>query len=215
MKLYISEGAVWLLVIFFVPLVLWLLWKLWRALPRNLIIRVSVTAVVLLIVIAVPLWDVMITSAQMAKLCPQAGNHIKRTEKVEGYFSTIGTPDVLDRGFKYVEGISGGRVTVYTKSGNAVQKLEFDVKDYQPKSHYEFITDHGRAFTGYLNIGITRSVVRNRQTGEEIAYALKYRAYPGWVDRNTMALLGKIFWSCPEDSFQDIRLVRQTLLPAN
>ena len=217
MKLYISEGAVWLLLILYMPLVLWLLWKLWRALTEKIVVRISAIAVALITAIAIPLWDVVITSLQMAKLCPLAGVVVKRSVHVDGYLTKFGSPDLIKRGFKFIETHGmGGKVIVYTKQGDIVEELEFNPKSYQLKSKYEFIENeiYGQVPQGLLNIDTDRSAVRDRVTGEELGYAVRYRAYPGWVDRLTIARIGQIQWRCPVggDS-QEGRLERQVLLP--
>lgn len=204
-----------MLVIFYAPLVFWLLWKLWRALPRNPIVRVSVTAVALLIATAIPLWDVVITSVRMAELCPQAGIFVKRSVKVDGFFTDFAGEDTLKKGFNYIERLSSGdRIILYTRDGNAVKKEEFGTKQYQVKSRYEFIYKdiYARPLEGYL-IDVSRSVVRDRVSGEEIGYSLRYTAFPGWFDRNTVGRLGRIQWSCPDISGQRISLFNRVLLP--
>jgi len=102
MKLYISEGAAWLLLVVYAPLVLFVLWLLWRKLPKRMLIRGAAVLVAAFIFAAIPLWDVVITSAQMAKLCPQAGITIKRTVTVDGFYTNLGGSDHLKRGFKFV-----------------------------------------------------------------------------------------------------------------
>lgn len=216
MRLYISEGAVWLLVVFYTPLALLALWFLWRKLPKRLPIRIGGLLIAAFLAAAIPLWDVMITSAQMARLCPQAGVTIKRTVNADGFYTNLGDVGYLKRGFNYVEAKSGNRVEIYTKAGNEIQIQEIDTEKtpYVPKSRYEFIYDaESGAFEGRRDIGIQKSIARDRETNEELGYALRYKAYPGWVDRNTIALFGRILWMCPDDQDQEVRFMRQVILP--
>ncbi len=214
MKLYISEGAVLLLAVLYLPLTLWFIWKLWKALPKNLALRVVASFIAVLIAAAIPLWDVVRTSTKMAELCPQAGLFVKRSVKVDGFYTNFGSQDMLKRGFQYIESKSHAtRIFVYTKAGDIVNKEEFDANIYQVRSRYEFIynAEHG-AFEGRRDIGIQKSVVRDRETKEELGFALRYAVFPGWVDRNTIALLGRIGWACGQQD-QDVMLMRQALLP--
>jgi hypothetical protein len=172
-----------------------------------------------LLAAAIPLWDVAITSAQMATLCPQAGITIKRTVNVDGFYTNFDFGDAayFERGFKYIEVVKPWhRVEIYTKVGSEVQKqvIGTEKAPYVPKSRYEFIygAEDG-AFEGRRDIGIKKSIARDRETTEELGYALRYFAYPGWVDRNTIALFGQIVWMCPTEPAQDVRFMRQVILP--
>lgn len=215
MKLYISTGAIGLLAIFYAPPALYLIWRLWRRLRLGLAARISICLGALFVAAAIPLWDVVITSVQMARLCPQAGIFVKRSVKVDGFYTNFGSPDMLKRGFRYIESRSyGDRIVVYRKDGDAVKTEEFDAKTYEIKSRYEYIYDaESGAYQGRRDIGIQKSVVRDRQTNEELGYALRYAAYPGWVDRNTVGLLGRVGWACEAHPVQDTLLVRQVLSP--
>lgn len=215
MKLYISEGALILLGLLYLPVVILLLRKLWKNLPSRLPVRITVTFVVFLIAAAIPLWDVVITSVQMARLCPQAGIFVKKSVSVDGFYTNSGSPDMLDRGFKYIESRSyGDRLVVYSKEGDAIKKEEFDARKYHVKSRYEFIYDaESGAFEGRRDIGIQKSIVRDRETNEELGYSLRYKAYPGWVDRNTISRIGQVLWMCHDHMDQEIQLRKKALLP--
>jgi len=225
MKLYITSEILWLLSIVYAPIMLWLLWKLWRALPKSLAVRVAVVVVGLAVAILIPLGDVLSTSIKMAELCPQAGVFVKRPVKAEGFYTNSGGPDMLKRGFKYVEAHwpagatrassknPGHKVLLYEAGA---EKREFDASTYQIKSRYEFIyAEENGAYEGRRHIGVRRSVARDRESGEELGYALSFTAYPGWIDQNTFGLLGKIMWHCQAHPDQDTRLLFQTLLPPN
>jgi len=223
MKLYITDGALWLLAIFYAPLVLWLLWLLWRKLPARPVVRSLGLVVALAIAIAIPLGDVLSTSLKMAELCPQAGIFVHRPVKVEGFYTNLGGPDMLERGFKYIEASKpaglkyidahnpGVKIVVYQQGA---APLEFDARTYKIKSRYEFIYDEeSGAYQGSRSIGIGRSVVRDRETREELGYALSFSVYPGWVEQITFGLFGKILWHCQAYPDQDIRFLYQALLP--
>lgn len=196
MKLYVTHEVLWFLAIFYAPIVLWLFWKLWRALPKNLTVRVLGVVVISALAIAIPLGDVLSTSIKMAELCPQVGTFIHRTARVEGFYTDLGTPDMLKRGFKYIEASKpGDKIVLYRKDA---EPLEFDAKAHQIKSRYEFIyNERIGAYQGDQHIGIDRSVVRDRETGAELGYTLNFTAYPGWIDQNTFGLFGRFTWACP------------------
>ena len=219
MKFYISEGAVWILLVFYTPLVLLALWLIWRRLTKRMPIRISVTIVLAILAAMLPLWDVVTTSSQMAQLCHAAGSKIYKTVHVDGFYTNFVGSDAPKRGFLYAEEQTlPNEVTIYSMLGNKVQRqvINTEKTPYSPKSRYEFI-DTEKKLEGYLNISVSRSVVRDRVTGEELGYAVSYTAYPGWVDRNTIQLLGGHIWLCPEDSFRHHnRLLHEALLaPSN
>jgi hypothetical protein len=210
--MYITESSVFLLVVFYFPLAIWGLFKLWPRLPARRSIRVSMTIVAFLILAAIPLWDVTLTTVKMAELCPQTGVFVKRSVQVDGFYGDTG-PEMFDSGFSYVEQRRDrGRVFVYTKDGNSIKEEEFDTKTYQIKSQYEYV-EEDVAFQGRRDIGVRKGVVKDRTTNEELGYALSYSAYPGWLDRNTISLLGMIFWTCPDDMrLADTQRMRNTVL---
>ena len=213
MKLYITDGALWLLAIFYAPLALLLLWWLWRKLLARPVVRILGVVVALAIAIAIPFGDVLSTSIKMADLCPQAGVFVKRPVKVEGFYTKYGSPDMLDRGFKYIESRnSGDELLVYRKGA---ETLKFDARTYQIKSRYEFIFgEENGAYQESRYIGIRRSVVRDRESQEELGYALGFTVYPGWIDQNTFGLLGRFTWGCAtEQPDQSGMLFRSVLLP--
>jgi len=217
MKLYISEGAVWLLIVVYLPLSMGGLWLLWRSLPERLPVRIAGVVVGGFLAAAIPLWDVVITSAKMAELCPQAGVKIYRTVSADGFYTNFGGSDDIKRGFNYVEAKSGIRVEIYTKVENEIQKRVIDTEKapYVPRSRYEFIyAEQQGAFEGRRDIGIQTSVILDREKNEELGRAVRYKAYPGWVDRNTIAQFGQLLWMCPErDQDPDMKLMRQVIVP--
>jgi len=212
--MYITGFSVTLLLVFYCPLVIWVLRKIWPTLPARSSVQVPVTIFVAVSLAAIPLWDVTLTTIKMEELCPKAGLFVKRSVKVDGFYTNLGTPSTLDRGFKYIEEKSyGDRIVVYTKVGGVIKKDVFDARTYQIRSRYEsiFNAEEG-AVDGRRDIGIQKSIVRDRDTKEELGYALRYAVFPGWLDRNTIGLLGMVGWTCAKPN-QDTMLERQVLLP--
>jgi len=216
-KIYMSEGAVWLLIVFYTPAVVLVLWKLWRLLPHHWGIKVAWTLTLAFLAAAFPLGDVLSTSRKMADLCPQAGIKIYRTVTVDGFLTNFGDASFLEKGFIYIEGVKPGkRIVILTKVGGEIRRQEIDIEKtpYEPKSQYEFIfsLQSGR-FENRRDIGIQRSVVRDRLTGEVLGEAVAFYAYPGWVDGLTIARFGRLQWMCPSTPGQTLKMMYQVLVP--
>src|SRR3954465_7294100 len=81
MQFYISGAGLMLVGLIYLPVVVWLLRRLWPKLPTPLSVRVGITALAFTFAVAVPLWDVAITSVQMGQLCSAAGVSLKRSVK--------------------------------------------------------------------------------------------------------------------------------------
>ena len=193
-------------------------WRFSKGINARPAYRIGIISFATLAVVAGMTWDVVRTSITMAQLCPQAGIHIKKTAKVDGFYTNFGSPDMLERGFKYIESRSyGDRLVLYSKESGVVKKQEFDSKKYKIKSRYEFIygTESG-AYMGRQDIGVRKSVVRDRASNEELGYALGYIAYPGWLDQKTVGLISRFVWGCKSEiSGQDVIVYQRVLLPNN
>lgn len=191
-------------------------WRFSKCMSVRPAHRIVITSFATLAVVVAMTWDVVRTSITMAQLCPQAGVHVKKTVKVDGFYTNSGHPDMLKEGFQYIESQeSGDRISVYRKSVDGVVKDEFDSKIYRLKSRYEVNYDVGeKQFGGRSDIGARKSFARDMQTNEQLAYAIRFYAYPGWVDRHTLSLMTQVFWVCPS-LFQDhsIEMRKKTLLP--
>jgi hypothetical protein len=200
-KLYISTLAAWLLAIVYAPLMLFLVWKLWQRLKLSAVKRVAACVGVLLVAAAIPLWDVLITSYYMAQLCTQAGVFVNRSVKVDGYLTNfgVGASDILRRGFNYLEVKDRNRIVLHVRVNETIKGQEHDVTTYLPKSRYEIIRGQEVRWSGRRDIGVITDIVRDRATGEELGQAIIYYAFPGWLDRNTIALLGQVLWACPSN----------------
>ena len=98
MRFYISGGALLLLTLVYLPVVVLVLRLLWRRLPARRAIRIGVAVLAAIAAAAIPLWDVAITSVQMARLCPSAGLKVYKAVEVEGYLTNFGgnLGEVLD-----------------------------------------------------------------------------------------------------------------------
>ena len=108
-----------------------------------------------------------------------------------------------------------GSFSVHARDGDHVKTVEYAKGEYQPVSRYEFIDDDRiRVVAGARNIEMDRAGVRDRQTGEELGLCGREPRPSGWVDKHTIALLGQVMWTCPENvGPQAIYLMEQVLLP--
>lgn len=192
----------------------WLGWRISKGMSARPAYRIMITSFATLAVVSAMTWDVVRTSITMAQLCPQAGVHVKKTVKVDGFYTNAASPDMLGRGVKFIESHShGNRIVVYVRSDDAVVKEEFDTQQYLLKSRYEYIYDSVTGpIQGRRDIGIQKSVVRDRKTGEELGYAIRFKAYPGWIDRNTFSRISQVLWMCHSHIDQEIQLRKQVLL---
>jgi hypothetical protein len=177
--------------------------------------RLVLIALAAVIGLTVLYWDVAITSWRMHELCPTAGLALKRTVRADGYLTTIGGPEDIKLGFKYVEVRMGKLFWIYEKVGNEVRQTTVDTNrtPYVPRSRYEYISGDDVPWVGLANISTKRSELRDRLTGEVIGTTTIYKAYPGWVDRHTTGLIGNVVWSCPVDPLQDILKLQMAVLP--
>ena len=215
MNFYISPGAAFLLVIFYMPLALYLVLRVWRDSKLSQKKRTGILIGGLLVAAAIPLWDVTITSVQMATLCQKAGVFVNHSVKVDGFLTNFPGRPLLDRGFQFIEQREDdGRYVIYTRQDGAVGKQNLNAKTYQPKSRYEFLHDiESGALPNALNIGVHKSIVRDRMTGGELGHTLAYTAFPGWVDRQTISRISQLAWTCNAHFGQDIVLLNQVLIP--
>jgi len=93
MKLYITAMSLFVLAVFYLPVVFWLLRRLWRSPRWPGMKKVGILFVAILLAYAIPLGDVTINSLAMAKVCPGAGLHIYKTVEVEGFSGDLGGRD--------------------------------------------------------------------------------------------------------------------------
>ncbi len=191
-------------------------WRLSRGRVVRSAHRWSIAVLAMSATVVLMTWDVVRTSLMMAELCPQAGLFVMKSVRVDGFYTDFGSPDMLKRGFKYIESRSyANRIIFYSRDNEVVHQQEFDAKQYRVQSQYEYVygADTG-AYQGRQDIGIHKSVVRDRLNNEKLGYALRFIAYPGWVDQRTVGLISRFFWGCKtETPDQNLLLSRKVLLP--
>ncbi|MFY9316420.1 MAG: hypothetical protein WAO95_12790 [Burkholderiales bacterium] len=219
MKLYMSEGAIWIMLLIYTPLALLALWGLWKTLSRQGTVRVSVMLFAVGIATLLPTWDVLTTSYQMAQLCPTAGLRVRKSVEVEGYLTNFGgnLGEISHEGFSYIESQTrSDTLSLFKQHDGKVLETIIDLRKtaYPIKSRYEYRYGSGEKLEGALNIAKAHSLVIDRATQEILGEAVSYTAFPGWIDRNSIQRLGNFSWSCPEKSAISADLLEQTLRPA-
>lgn len=190
MKLYISDLSIYVLVIFYLPLILWILWRILKR-SSSIVRKIGMASLVIIVTYVIPLGDVTVNSLAMAKTCPTAGLYIYKTVQVEGFVGSVALRDTL---YRFNEAptrrIDG---TYYWRRFEKQADGSITVTDLEkPTAEYEVLTAGGYAesvgmrLDGYDQVTHTKKsrwVIRNRVTGEVIAEWLFFNALPGWVDR--------------------------------
>lgn len=184
MKLYISDLSIIVLVIFYLPIVLWVLRIIWKS---NLKGATKTTALIGTLIVAylIPLGDVTYNSIAMAKVCPTAGLHVYKTVEVEGYLTDIGDGDILKKyPYRFIETpqlkTDGTYYWIHyeRQPDGTISRGQLD----QPKAEYEVRYGDGH-YDQSTHTEKASWVIQSRITKETIAEWLFFRALPGWLDR--------------------------------
>lgn len=193
MKLYITSMSLFILIVLYLPLVLWAMRRIWRSPRWKGATKAGVMILAGLLAYAIPLGDVTVNSMAMAKVCPSAGLHIYKTVEVEGF---VGHYDLRDSAYQFIEfptlRTNGTYYFLRSEKNSdgsiSVKKLE------QPSAEYEVFAGGG----GYSELrGLkpdgrydsethtkkSRWLIQNRITGEVMAEWLFFSAMAGWLDR--------------------------------
>ena len=184
MKLYMTSLSAWVLIIFYLPLVLFVLWKIVRK-PLSTGKKSLALILFLILAYAIPLGDVTLNSIAMAQVCPSAGLHVYKTVEVEGYLTEMGDGELLNKyPYKFIEApehlVDGSyRWWHYEKQPDGKIVI---TKLTQPKSDYEFVyvdwhIDKKRS------VEASGRIIRNRSSGEILAERNFFNPISGWVDR--------------------------------
>lgn len=188
MKLYISDISVFALIIFYLPLVIWL-WRKIIKMPVTITKKIVLSVLFFIIAYLIPLGDVTFNSIAMAKACPTAGLKIYKTVEVDGYLGLAHRDDLKRSQYHFLEGRApGGKVVRYEKqSDGTIVTTKLD----KPTAEYEVLypSDHGKSnglllkeFDQKTRTQKSRRVIRNRITGEVLAEWLFVSGSAGWLD---------------------------------
>lgn len=206
MKLYISDLSILLLVVIYLPLVAFIMLRVWRGKGR-LPWRVGKVLLVAAVAAVIALGDVTLNSLAMAKVCPQAGTHVYKVVPVEGYLG-LGRGDIWSGKYRFMEYpgnpyLEAGKFAHFEMGPDG--KVERTLRD-KPEADYEVINEMtilGRSPWVFIRNNqvvtestvplvetrlreIERQWVRNRHTGEVLGEKLIFQPLHGWVDRYTL-----------------------------
>ncbi|MBS4099089.1 MAG: hypothetical protein KGZ83_19895 [Sulfuricella sp.] len=181
MKLYITPPSVLVLMIFYLPAVLWTLWGIWQNSRWRGITKVIVLLLATLLAYAIPLGDVTVNSMAMAKVCPSAGLHIYKTVEVDGF---VGHYNLSDSPYKFIEFPTlRANGTYYWVRSERNPDGGISVKELaQPTAEYE-VVDEEWHLDKERGVEAMRYVVRNRVSGEILAERNLFNPLPGWLDK--------------------------------
>jgi len=211
MELYLSDFGILFLVFVYTPMALIVLFFLWRRLPARAVIRMPVTVVLVALLGLAPIWDVVLTTVDMRRLCrTQAGTHRFESVVADGYAANnfVGRT-VLERGYAYVEQIMpGGKVRRFEQVGGNIVEREVTT----PKSRYQVAFLARKTLAN--NIVRLRTTVVDSGTDRLLGEAVSFSAFPGWLDRLLLRYFGLVTWHCHASEQGDsIALVDSTLIP--
>lgn len=203
MKLYVTEMSLFFLALFYLPLVIWALWKLLKQ-PIHIAKKTALAILLLVVAYVIPLGDVTVNSLAMAKVCPTAGLHIYKTVEVEGYIDSGSEVTLRQSPYKFVESpqLEIGNKYHWIRSEKQPDGSIAQTKLDKPTAEYEVLTGGSYPkFNGFNNDPAydpathtinSRWLIRNRKTGEVIAEWRFITGLPGWLD---MALVYRWFGS--------------------
>lgn len=181
MKLYITNLSLFVLLVFYLPAVLWVLWRIFRSPRWRGARKAGISLLIVTLAYVIPLGDVTVNSMAMAKVCPSAGLHIYRTVQVQGF---VGHYDLRGSPYQFVE-----FPTLRANGTHYWQRFEKQpdgrtgvTELSQPTAEYEVISvdwhvdrERGVESRSYL--------IRNRISGELLAERNLFNPLPGWLDR--------------------------------
>jgi len=181
MKLYITNLSLLMLLIFYLPAVLWVLWRISRSPRWHGTGKAGLSLLTLILAYVIPLGDVTVNSMAMAKVCPSAGLHVYKTVKVQGF---VGHYDLRGSPYQFIEFPAlRANGTHYWRRFEKQPDGSIAVKELsQPTAEYEVISvdwhmddKHGVESSGYVG--------RNRLSGGILAEWNLFNSLPGWLDR--------------------------------
>lgn len=181
MKLYITAMSLFVLAMFYLPVVLWVLKRLWRSPQWQGAGKAGVLLLASLLAYAIPLGDVTLNSIAMAKVCPSAGLHIYKTVEVEGF---IGRYDLRNRPYRFIEfpTLRADQTNYWIRSEKKPDGSIFLTELEQPTAEYE-ITYEQWHVDKERGIEASRYVIRDRVSGEVLAERNLFNPIPGWLDK--------------------------------
>jgi len=208
-KLYITEASIFVLLIFYLPLVLFFLWRIVRSKRLGTVAKTVAIPIFLIIAYAIPLGDVTLNSIAMAKVCPKAGLHVYKQVQVEGYFDRrAGDYTLNNYPYRFVEipRKDGQVIRLERQEDGRVERTVHDKTTAQYEVVYEEV-----AFNRELGVENKRYWIRDRDTQDVLGEWLEFGVLPGWLDRVlVIRWFGGSIGACGNDP--EAYLFRSTIL---
>jgi len=208
---FISGFALIFLLLIYLPLIIWLVIKLWRAVPYRKGLRLGVILLFILVAAAIPLGDVYVGSLKLERLCEvEGGTHIYKTVKADGFYSDqLLYDNLLKYGYSYVEGKSRGRLYVAKMVNGEIVKEEIS----EPQSRH-LLTKQRQVLNQSLSK--TRYIISDRKSGDMLAERSSYGYYGGWLDRNFfLSWIDYKPMTCKIPRYETREFVTKILIPSN
>lgn len=181
MKFYITNLSLFLLIFLYLPIIAWMMWRVWRSPQLRGAWKAGALMLAALLAYAVPLGDVTVNSLAMAKVCPSAGLHIYKTVKVEGF---IGHYNLRGSPYQFIEFPTlRANGTYYWVRSEKNPDGSISVKELaQPMAEYE-VVDGQWYVDKSRGVEVKSEAIRNRISGEVIAERNLFNPLPGWLDK--------------------------------
>lgn len=181
MKLYITVTSVFVLIVFYLPVVLWMLWRIWRSPRWRGAGKAGIMILALLLAYAIPLGDVTVNSMAMAKVCPSAGLHIYKTVEVDGF---VGHYDLNGSPYQFIEfpTLRANGTYYWVRTEKNLDGSITEKKLNQPTAAYEVAYEQWHV-DKERGIELSSYIIRNRTSGQILAEKHLFNPLPGWLDR--------------------------------
>lgn len=205
---YMTDLGKMVYVAVYLPLVLGLFWWLYRKFKPTW----PFLAVLALVLLTLPFWDVYMIGRDAERLCKeQGGLHVYKTEEAEGFWGGGGVEYWLSYGFRYVESGGGKMMSRYSmQDGKAVhQRVQEIISRYSATSGDNHVV---------INKSISRSSEKtiNLKTNEVLGELVVFNVYPGRFDGIFLRLAGSgpVVWHCGDTSSTGEKLNYRDLVKA-
>ncbi|MES9857004.1 MAG: hypothetical protein ABW166_10415 [Sedimenticola sp.] len=211
MKLYISDLSLYVLMVTYLPLVIYLLVRLLLNKNISKLAKTVSIAVGIPIAYAIPFGDVTLNSMAMTKACPKAGLYVYKKVEVDGFLdSTVVPRDMARDGYQFMETyVRGGGYARFDLQGDGeIIRTEMDEPTAEYEVRYEVYSrtldgTFRRLYSGKESFvykgeegieelpvvggkrygGMERWHARNRITKEVVGEWITFSPLHGWVDR--------------------------------
>lgn len=176
-----------LLVVFYLPFVIYLTVKIWRLIPKNIGIKLMGVFFLNIVLWAIPLWDAIFATAQFKNACNNEAGYflyqkVDGVEGVEAIYS--GEARIfVDEGMRFAE----YRDTLGMHRVEMVDGKLTDTIVAKLKSKFRFYNEE-KILSKYLKK--SSYILINKETNNKIGEVIYFYFYPGWLDRLTLGWMG-------------------------